>query len=341
MSPKFSTFDTAVKPIDDNDLKFVEVAGLAALNQELIAGAEAVESPQGGARRSAGTRKRKSRAKGRANVDDQKRRVAAAFDLAAGEYDAPLRRCFDLHAVALVREARITPGARVLDVATGTGKVALLAARAVAPCGHVTGVDLSEGMLAQARRKAGDLPVEFRQMDAEALEFDDGTFDVVLCGFGVFFPPDVVRGMREMHRVLRPGGRVAFSTWARGAFEPMSGTFLARLDRYGVPRLRSPRTGWMELNDPEHLLVLLQQGGFRDGRAVREPAGYFIEPADWWAYRWPLSRAGLSQLPPESLERFKQETLEDVVGLRTEQGLWLDATALIGVGLTIQSIRTS
>ncbi len=273
---------------------------------------------------------------GSANMDDQKRRVAAAFDLAADAYDAPLRRCFDLHAVVLVREARIPPGARVLDVATGTGKVALGAARAVGPNGHVVGVDLSEGMLARARRKAGDLPVEFRQMDAEALEFDDGTFDVVLCGFGVFFPPDIVRGVQEMYRVLRPGGLVAFSTWARGSFEPMSGTFLARMDRYGVPRLRTPRTGWMELNDPEHLLVLLAQGGFRDGRVVREPAGYFIEPEEWWAYRWPLSRAGLSQLPPESLERFKQETLEEVARLRTERGLWLDAAALIGVGVRAQ-----
>jgi SAM-dependent methyltransferase len=222
----------------------------------------------------------------------------------------------------------------VLDVATGTGKVALEAAQDAGPSGHVVGVDLSEGMLARARRKAGDLPVEFRQMDAEALEFDNGSFDVVLCGFGVFFPPDMVRVVREMRRVLRPDGRVAFSTWARGAFEPMSGTFLARMDRYGVPRLRAPRTGWMELNDPEHLLVLLEQGGFRDGRVVREPAGYFIEPEDWWAYRWPLSRAGLSQLPPASLERFKQETLEEVACLRTERGLWLDATALIAVGVS-------
>ncbi len=266
-------------------------------------------------------------------MDDEKRRIAAAFDLAAVDYDAPLRRGFDLHAGALVREVRIPPGARVLDVATGTGKVALLAAQVVGPSGHVVGVDLSEGMLAQARRKAGDLPVEFRQMDSEALQFNDASFDVVLCGFGVFFPPDIVRGLREMHRVLRPGGRVAFSTWARGSFEPMSGMFLARQDRYGVPRLRSPRTGWMELSDPEHLLVLLEQGGFRHGRAVREPAGYFIEPEEWWAYRWPLSRAGLSRLSPESLERFKRETLEEAAALRTENGLWLDASALIGLGV--------
>jgi ubiquinone/menaquinone biosynthesis C-methylase UbiE len=268
-----------------------------------------------------------------ASIDDQKRRVAAAFDLAAADYDAALRRCFDLHAIALVREAQVPLGARVLDVAAGTGKVALEAARAVGPSGHVVGVDLSAGMLAQARRKPGDLSVEFRQMDAEALEFPDGAFDVVLCGFGVFFPPDIVRGVQEMRRVLRPGGRVAFSTWASGSFEPMSGMFLTRMDRYGVSRLRAPRTGWMALNDPEHLLVLLEQGGFRNERVVREVTGYFIEPEEWWAFQWPLMRARLSVLAPESLERFKRETLEEVEGLRTEEGLWLDATALIGVGV--------
>ncbi len=271
--------------------------------------------------------------KGSANINDQKRRVAAAFDLAADDYDAPLRRCFDVHAIALVREAQVPLGARVLDVAAGTGKAALEAARAVGPSGHVVGVDLSGGMLARARRKAGDLPVEFGQMDAEALEFADGTFDVVLCGFGVFFPPDIVRGMQEMRRVLRPGGRVAFTTWASRSFEPMSGMFLARMDRYGVPRLRAPRTGWMALSDPEHLLVLLEQGGFRKVLVVREAAGYFIEPEEWWAFQWPLMRARLRELAAEPLERFKRETLEEVEGLRTKEGLWLDATALIGVGV--------
>lgn len=266
-------------------------------------------------------------------MDEQKRRVAAAFDRAAENYDAPLRRCFDLHAAALVRASQISAGARVLDVATGTGKVALEAARAVGPRGHVIGVDLSEGMLAQARRKAGDLPVEFRRMDAEALECEDGFFDLVLCGFGVFFPPDIVRAAREMRRVLRPGGRVAFSVWARDAFEPLEGLFLARIDRYGVPRLRASRSGWMELCEPAHVLTLLEQGGFGDGRVVREPAGYFIEPEEWWEFRWPTAQSMLSRLSPESFERFKQETLEEAAAFRTDRGLWLDATALIGVGV--------
>ena len=100
-------------------------------------------------------------------MEDQKRRVVAAFDLASDTYDEPALKCFDLHAVALVREAQVHGGAQVLDVATGTGKVAFAAARAVGPKGRIVGVDLSEGMLAQARRTAGGLPVEFRLIPRE------------------------------------------------------------------------------------------------------------------------------------------------------------------------------
>lgn len=96
--------------------------------------------------------------------------MVATFDLASDTYDARALRCFDMHAATLVREAQVPAGTSVLDVATGTGKVALVAARAVGPHGRVVGVDLSAGMLAQACRKTGALRVEFRRMDAEALE---------------------------------------------------------------------------------------------------------------------------------------------------------------------------
>ncbi len=267
-------------------------------------------------------------------MDEQKRRWVAAFDLAADTYDQASLRFLDLNAAALVREAQIPEGARVLDVATGTGKVALAAARVVGARGRVVGIDLSTGMLERARQKAGALPVEFQEMDGERLQFDDSTFDVVLCGFGVFFLPDMMRGMREMHRVLRPGGRVAFSTWTKEAFQPMSEMSRARLERYGIPPAPAPPELWMALKEPEHLLVLLEKGGFREGRVVREPTGYAIEPEDRWTILWGSpSRAALSRLSPEALERFRIETLEEITHLRTEAGIWLDASALIGVGV--------
>ncbi len=267
-------------------------------------------------------------------MEEQKRRVVAAFNLASDTYDEPALRCFDLHALALAREAQVHEGARVLDVATGTGKVAFAVARVVGTNGRVIGVDLSEGMLAQARRKAGDLPVEFRLMDAERLEFEDATFDVVLCGFAIWFLPDILRGIREMRRVLRPGGRLAFSTWAKQSHEPMMEMMLARLESYGIPRVPPPPEPWMKFSEPEHLLTILEKVGFRDRQVASQPAGYFIRPEDWWTFLWGASPRGrLSRLPPESLERFKKEILEDVRSLQDERGIWFDVSALIGVGL--------
>lgn len=269
-------------------------------------------------------------------MEEQKRRIMTAFDLASTTYDEPALRCFDVHAPVLVRNAQIHEGARVLDVATGTGKVALEAARLVGLKGWVIGIDLSEGMLAQARRKTGALPVEFRQMDAENLEFEDATFDVVLCGFCVWFLPDIVRGVREMHRVLRPGGRLAFSTWTKQSFEPMQEMTLARFERYGVPR-SAPSEPWMECREPGHLLTLLEKGEFQEGRVVLELAGYFIEPEDFWTFIWGSAvRRRLIQLPPEALDRFRKETLGEVRSLQGEHGIWFDTSALIGIGLRAQ-----
>jgi len=266
-------------------------------------------------------------------MDEQKRRVTSVFNLASDTYDQSPLRFFDLNAAALIREAQIPEGARVLDVATGTGKVALAAARAVGPRGRVVGIDLSAGMLDRARQKAGNLPVEFLEMDAEALRFDDSSFDIVLCGMGIFFLPDMVRGMRGIHRVLRPEGRVALSTWTKTAFLPMYEMFRARLDRYGIPRPPALPEPWMELDAPEHLLTLLGKGGLREGQVVRENTGYFVSPSEQWTILWGLGTRGpLSRLSSEALERFKRETLEEFEHLRTAAGIWLDASALIGTG---------
>ena len=266
-------------------------------------------------------------------MEEQKRRFVAAFDLASTTYDEPSLRFFDVHALALVQKAGIHEGARVLDVATGSGKVALEVARVVGPKGQVIGVDLSEGMLAQARRKTGGLRIEFRHMDAERLEFDDATFDVVLCGFGIFFLSDLVRGVCEMRRVLRPGGRLAFSTAHQAALEPLMEMTLTCLERYGVPRI-PPLWRVMKCEEPEQVLTLLEKGEFQRRKVVLESAGYYIEPQDWWTILWATGlHRRLGQLSPEAFEPFRKELLEEVRSLQDERGIWLNASALIGTGI--------
>src|SRR5579863_10280804 len=114
-------------------------------------------------------------------------------------------------AAKLVKFAQIAAGQRVLDVACGTGVVAVTAARGGA---KVSGLDLTPALLERARENAAiaGVGVDFIEGDAEALPYPDASFDVVLSQFGHMFAPRPAIAVREMLRVLKPGGRVAFST---------------------------------------------------------------------------------------------------------------------------------
>jgi demethylmenaquinone methyltransferase/2-methoxy-6-polyprenyl-1,4-benzoquinol methylase len=140
--------------------------------------------------------------------------VRAMFDRIAGFYDvmnsvmtAGLHHGWRRRAVDL---ARVGPGDRVLDVATGTGDLALELARRVAPGGAVIASDFSDEMLARARRKAAGapVPVTFEWANALELPYGDGEFAAATVGFGARNFSDLDQGLREMTRVVRPGGSV-------------------------------------------------------------------------------------------------------------------------------------
>jgi len=150
----------------------------------------------------------------------QRRIQRYGWDLAAGDYEALWRLQLAPAQSALMDGAALRYGERVLDVACGTGLVTFAAARAVGAAGEVVGVDISGQMVEAARRarEGLDLPnVEFARMDAESLRFDDASFDVVLCSLGLMYLPDPEQAIREMHRVLRPGGRIALTVWGERA----------------------------------------------------------------------------------------------------------------------------
>lgn len=146
----------------------------------------------------------------------QRRVQRYGWDLAAAVYEPLWQTQLGRAHAALMSCASLTPGARVLDVACGTGLVAFGAADAVGPDGSVVGVDLSGQMIDAARRRAGErglTNISFARMDAEVLDFPDAHFDTVLCGLGLMYVPDPARAMQEMRRVLRPGGRIVVAVW--------------------------------------------------------------------------------------------------------------------------------
>jgi demethylmenaquinone methyltransferase/2-methoxy-6-polyprenyl-1,4-benzoquinol methylase len=146
--------------------------------------------------------------------------VRTMFDRIAPVYDAMNRVMtagLDVRWRRLAAAAAVQKGDRVLDAACGTGDLAIADAKAGAA--SVTGLDFSEQMLARARRKA---PLEWVQGDMLALPFDDASFDAATVGFGVRNVADLELALRELRRVLRPGGRLAILeiTQPRGAMKP-------------------------------------------------------------------------------------------------------------------------
>jgi ubiquinone/menaquinone biosynthesis C-methylase UbiE len=145
-----------------------------------------------------------------ATTDAARGQVAAAAAEVYEEFFVPA--LFGQWAAPMLDAAGVAAGDAVLDVGCGTGVVARAAARRVGPTGEVVGLDRNDGMLAVAARSLE--PVTWRQGVAERLPFDDGRFDRVLCQFSVMYFDDQRQGLREMARVLRPGGTVAIATWS-------------------------------------------------------------------------------------------------------------------------------
>jgi ubiquinone/menaquinone biosynthesis C-methylase UbiE len=146
----------------------------------------------------------------------QRRVQRYGWDRAAEDYERLWQSQLGEAQAALLARAAPGAGDRVLDVASGTGLVALAAANAVGASGRVVGVDISGEMVVAARRRAAELGVgnaEFARMDAEALELADATFDVALCALGLMYVPDTARAIRELRRVVRPGGRIGLLVW--------------------------------------------------------------------------------------------------------------------------------
>jgi ubiquinone/menaquinone biosynthesis C-methylase UbiE len=149
----------------------------------------------------------------------QRRVQRYGWDLAAADYETLWQVQLAPAQHALLEGAALAPGERVLDVACGSGLVSRAAARAVGSSGHVLGVDLAEQMVAAARERAAMHPqAQFMRLDGEALDgVPDASFDAALCGLGLMYMPHPEHALREMARVLRPGGRVVLSVWGERA----------------------------------------------------------------------------------------------------------------------------
>jgi ubiquinone/menaquinone biosynthesis C-methylase UbiE len=195
--------------------------------------------------------------------DDVSETTRAVFDAAAAHFDDPALSFFVRFGARSAEHAALQPGERVLDVCCGSGSSAIPAAQLVAPDGTVVGIDLSDGLLARARAKAAPLEltnVEFRRGNLLHLDVPDGTYDAVLCVFGIFFVDDMAAALRSLWAAVRPGGRLVTTTWGRRVQSPLIATLwdaVRPLRADLVPEL--PR--WAGIMQPEGLIKLYESAG--------------------------------------------------------------------------------
>jgi ubiquinone/menaquinone biosynthesis C-methylase UbiE len=146
----------------------------------------------------------------------QRRVQRYGWDKAAAHYERFWQKQLAPAQERLLELASLQPGMRVLDVACGTGLVTFEAAALLGPSGAVTATDISDAMVAHVAAEAPrreSAPVTVVRMDAETLDFPDGSFDVALCALGLMYVPDPVAALREMRRVVSPGGRAVAAVW--------------------------------------------------------------------------------------------------------------------------------
>lgn len=169
-------------------------------------------------------------------MEATKARLARGYSQSAPHYDALAGHMYLAGIRRLLPRLRVPPMAAILDVGCGTGVNLLEAARQFAPTRLLCGIDLSPGMVAVARSKAASLgvPALFTVGDAEQLPYEDGTFDVVLCNSVLHWFKNRGAALREMARVLRPGGQVAIICAAHPGFSEWFGLAEQLLDAVGL-----------------------------------------------------------------------------------------------------------
>ncbi len=266
---------------------------------------------------------------------DEKQAITSVFNLVAAKYDNPSLRFFSFCADKMVDYAKIKPGNKVLDIATGTGVVAMAAAQYLGNDGRVQAVDLSENMIKQAQSKlkhAGIDNIDFHVMDAEKLEFKSNDFDVITCSYGLFFMPDMSAALKSWLRVLKPGGKIIFSSFAASAFQPLSDIFITNLAEYDIV---PPTPRWLQLAEEDQCKQILLDNGFEAPQVTQTQLGYHLaEFSHWWEVIQSAGYRGLYELLPQKHRaEFEAKHQLEIEKLKSKDGIWMDVQTLFSTAM--------
>jgi ubiquinone/menaquinone biosynthesis C-methylase UbiE len=233
------------------------------------------------------------------------------YNFTADFFDDPALGFWDRCGRRTVELLSLEPGMRVLDVCCGTGASALPAAKAVGNGGRVIGVDLAEHLLELAQQKARALQlenIEFLKADMTELPFEHESFDAVIIVFGIFFVPDMVGQVRKLWRLVRPGGKLAVTTWGPRFFEPAYTEWKAVLAIL-APEWVTDFNPWDRITTTAAVQRLIEEGSAGNDKGMGTEVKVVAEecehplstPEDFWrialgsGLRWPIEQVGESK----------------------------------------------
>jgi ubiquinone/menaquinone biosynthesis C-methylase UbiE len=271
------------------------------------------------------------------HIDQFEDKVEKLFNHTSSNYDEFIGNMMIHISNLLIREITIPENPAVLDVACGTGITTIELAKKCNGQGTFYGIDLSQSMLEKAEQNSSELGLSnthFMKMDAQNLKFPDSMFNIVICSMSFQFFPDQKKAIREMHRVLKPGGIVAILLPGNKSGQenleivrtvamrhPEYPMFIDIVDRFNE--------GFLTLEEFTELFDLV---GFRDSLVYGRQMISFVDVErtlhDTNAF-WGVWRSGL---PSEAVEGIRGELTEEMNGLSEDRGFKRTSHLLIGVG---------
>lgn len=238
---------------------------------------------------------------------------------------------------ALLAALDAQPGDQLLDVASGTGEPALTLAKRE-PLAVISGTDAADGMTRVAERKAREQGLEnlnFQTMAAEALSFPDGHFDRILCRFGVMLFDDPEVGLRQMYRVLRPGGRCVLAVW--NTLEGMTGVYWThQVFKDRIPESEQPAVEKIVSMSNGVLASLLKNVGFSEVETQVNHFEYRFPDFDsYWlnCVDSAIMKQQLDALKPGQLDEVKEAFAVLAKPYQTDDGLMIPHEYLLAVAI--------
>ena len=259
-----------------------------------------------------------------------KREINATFDDVSERYDE--NQFFHISAQRLAEYVPDIKDMKILDLSTGTGNVAIAVAKKHRNS-KIEAVDISYGMLQVAKiksEKEGLKNIVFKHSDGDTLTYDQHTFDVITCGYGLFFYPEMEKTYLSLYRALKKNGRFIFSTFTEDAFNPYAELFQRRIKvDYNI---EVPKTTRERLKTVHQIEELASIGNPEKIEVDSFPIRYPIKVEQWWAL---LNNAGykglLNKLSEEQLNIFKQKHLEEIESISKDGLIELYADTLLGI----------